>query len=158
MGPDPLALVDSYVRVFLLPDKSTNMQTRVSFTVYLYLFVCLFLSIQVQDYSYTQAHSVSITTQLRETQSLLTSCVLLSFSLYDCLNVFTFLFNSQQSLPPPFLHTIYLPAFYLSSSLLSFLPAIHSHQSIYFLPPIILLLLLPVLPRLWLFGLPLYIL
>ncbi|KAK4310125.1 hypothetical protein Pmani_018282 [Petrolisthes manimaculis] len=29
VGPDPLALVDSYVRVFLLPDKSTNMQTRV---------------------------------------------------------------------------------------------------------------------------------
>ncbi|XP_071516703.1 uncharacterized protein [Panulirus ornatus] len=29
VGPDPHAAVDSYVRVFLLPDKSTNMQTRV---------------------------------------------------------------------------------------------------------------------------------
>lgn len=30
IGPDPHVAVDSYVRVFLLPDKSTNMQTRVS--------------------------------------------------------------------------------------------------------------------------------
>ncbi|XP_068202557.1 uncharacterized protein [Palaemon carinicauda] len=29
VGPDPHVAVDSYVRVFLLPDKSTNMQTRV---------------------------------------------------------------------------------------------------------------------------------
>ncbi|XP_076062562.1 uncharacterized protein LOC143037862 [Oratosquilla oratoria] len=28
VGPDPHVSVDSYVRVFLLPDKSTNMQTR----------------------------------------------------------------------------------------------------------------------------------
>ncbi|XP_022241853.1 synaptotagmin-12-like isoform X1 [Limulus polyphemus] len=29
VGPDPNLTVDSYVRVFLLPDKTTNMQTRV---------------------------------------------------------------------------------------------------------------------------------
>ncbi|XP_013782740.1 synaptotagmin-12-like isoform X4 [Limulus polyphemus] len=29
VGPDPNITVDSYVRVFLLPDKTTNMQTRV---------------------------------------------------------------------------------------------------------------------------------
>lgn len=30
VGPIPNSIVDSYVKVFLLPDRSTNMQTRVS--------------------------------------------------------------------------------------------------------------------------------
>ncbi len=30
LDPDPSAPFDSYVRVYLLPDKTTNMQTRVS--------------------------------------------------------------------------------------------------------------------------------
>jgi hypothetical protein len=30
VGPDSSGIVDTYVRVYLLPDKTTNMQTRVS--------------------------------------------------------------------------------------------------------------------------------
>jgi hypothetical protein len=32
VGPDSSATIDTYVRVYLLPDKTTNMQTRVSIT------------------------------------------------------------------------------------------------------------------------------
>src|ERR1700744_1411363 len=32
LDPDPTSPFDSYVRVYLLPDKTTNMQTRVSST------------------------------------------------------------------------------------------------------------------------------
>jgi len=45
VGPDPCSKTpfDSYVRVYLLPDKTTNMQTRVSLCTifYIYLSVCM---------------------------------------------------------------------------------------------------------------------
>jgi hypothetical protein len=33
VGPDSSATIDTYVRVYLLPDKTTNMQTRVSMPI-----------------------------------------------------------------------------------------------------------------------------
>ena len=42
-GPDPHVAMDSYVRVFLLPDKSTNMQTRVSAQTHIIVLLVFFI-------------------------------------------------------------------------------------------------------------------